>query len=143
MRPHPNQRIETIDLRVGHWPHVLGGVVLVWCLVMAASALQAARARPHDNMGELDAAFRAFAIDLPSRGTIGYLQPFDGWSEAAVRTHYAAEYALAPRIVIENRNYQFLIVASGAERPGGDPRLDGYVLVTTLPEGHRLFRRFP
>jgi hypothetical protein len=130
-------------LRVGHWPHVLGGVVLVWCLAMAGSALQAARARPHDDMGEQDATFRAFAIHLPRRGTIGYLQPFDGWSEAAVRTHYAAEYALAPRIVVEARNDEFMIVARGAERPGGDPRLNGYVLVATLPEGHRLFRRFP
>jgi hypothetical protein len=130
-------------LRVGHWPHVFGGVVLVWCLVMAAAALQAARVRPHDPMGEQDATFRAFAIYLPPSGTIGYLQPYNGWNEASVRTHYAAQYSLAPRVILEGEAHEFLIVANGADQPNGEPRLAGFIAVVTLPEGHRLFRRFP
>ena len=125
------------------WLPVLGGLLVVWSLVAAIAALRAALDRQPDRMAEQDAEFRAFATHLPASGTIGYLQPFDGWVDDSVRTHYAAQYSLAPRVVAESRAQEFLIVASGAARPGGDPRLDGFVEVASFPGGHRLFRRFP
>ena len=124
------------------WP-VLGGVVLAWSLVAAVGGWRAAAAREPDRMGEQDAEFRAFAPHLPPSGTVGYLQPFDGWVDASVRTHYAAQYSLAPRVVTETLAEEFLIVAAGAARPEGDPRLAGFVEVQRFPGGHRLFRRFP
>jgi hypothetical protein len=107
------------------------------------SALHVARARGHDPMAEQDADFRWLQPDLPPLGTIGFLQPFNGWNDDTVRLHYAAQYSLAPRVVVEARDEEFIIVAKGTERPDGEPRLEGYVRVTTLPSGHRLFRRAP
>lgn len=95
-------------------------------------------------MSVQDAEFRAFISYLPPSGTVGFLQPFGGWDDASVRTHYAAQYSLAPRLVIESRlAEQMVIVALGAARPEGDPRLAGFVEVARVPGGHRLFRRFP
>jgi hypothetical protein len=122
---------------------VIAAALLAWCLVLAVSALLDARQRPTDPMARLDAEFRDFAPYLPPSGTVGYLDPVGGWVEDAVRTHYAAQYALAPRIIVTRLDQPFLIVAAGAADPAGDPRLDGFVEVVRLPAGHRLFRRFP
>jgi len=117
--------------------------LLAWCLVIAVSALLTARARSHDPMGEQDAEFRVFAAYLPASGTVGYLDPFQGWTDAAVRTHYTAQYSLVPRIIVTRLDQRFLIVANGTANPDGDPRLEGFVEVARFPTGHRLFRRFP
>ena len=116
---------------------------MAWCIVMAITTIQAALDRSRDPMADLDASFRPFAAYLPASGTIGYLDPYQGWSEEAVRTHYAAQYALAPRIVATRLDQRFLIVANGAAMPGGDARLDDFVEVARSPAGHRVFRRFP
>jgi hypothetical protein len=117
--------------------------VLAWCLLASVSGLQAARARDRDRMADQDAEFRRFVPDLPAVGTIGLLQPFNGWNDDTVRLHYAAQYSLAPRVVAEARDHEFIIVLKGADRPDGEPRLTGYARVATLPSGHRLFRRAP
>jgi hypothetical protein len=122
---------------------VLGGLLLAWSLLAGVAALRAAVARVPDQMAEQEAEFRAFAPYLPPSGRVGFLQPFDGWMDASVRTHYAAQYALAPRVVPESLSEEFLIVARDAARPEGDPRLAGFVEVERFPSGHRLFRRFP
>ena len=116
---------------------------LVWSLVAAVSALRTARMAPVDPMARLEAEFRALAADLPSRGEVGYLERYtQGDAEDAVRTHYAAQYALVPRVVVGRTGPEFVIVAAGTERPGGDPRLVGYVQVAQTAAGHRVFRRF-
>lgn len=92
-------------------------------------------------MGGLEAEFGLFARELPPTGEIGYLEAYDGGSEEAVRVHYAAQYALVPRVVIGRVGPEFLIVARGTAGPDGDPRLDGYFRVATFPSGHRLFRK--
>lgn len=98
---------------------------------------------PPDPMAQLESEFRALIPELPPRGTVGYLEQFEGnGSVDAVRVHYAAQYALAPRIVVGRTGPEFVIVAIGTERPGGDPRLRGYVQVARTPAGHRVFRRF-
>jgi hypothetical protein len=122
---------------------VIAAVLLAWCLALGVSALVDARQRPADTMARLDAEFRDFAAYLPASGTVGYLDPVGGWGEEAVKTHYAAQYALAPRVVVTRLDQQFLIVAAGAADPAGDPRLNGFVEAARFPSGHRLFRRFP
>ncbi len=122
----------------------IGGALLLWSLAVAASGLQATLALGRDPMAQLDAEFRVFAPYLPPVGVIGYLEGYvDGGSPEAVRMHYAAQYSLAPRVVVGRIEGEFLIVARGAARPDGDPRLDGFHLVAEFPGGHRLFRRGP
>ena len=124
------------------WRLVLGGALLAWCFLAATAALRDALARDPDPIAGLEAEFRALVFDLPARGVIGYLEGYDAaGTDAAVRMHYAAQYALAPRVVVGRVGPEFLIVARGTPRPGGDPRLDGYYLVATFPNGHRVYRR--
>lgn len=129
--------------RAGRW---LRGAayagILGWCLLAALAAFQNAR-RPSSNpVARLDAEFSALAAYLPPRGVIGFLERYeDAGSEDAARTWYVAQYALSPRVVVSRLGPEFLIVARGAAHPDGDPRLEGYVHVTTVPGGHQLFRR--
>lgn len=121
---------------------VLAVVGLTWSVVAAAAALRASLAFPPDPMSRLEAEFRALAVELPSRGDIGYLERYENeGAEDAVRMHYAAQYALAPRVVASRTGTEYLIVAAGTEKPGGDPRLDGYFQIARTPAGHRVFRR--
>jgi hypothetical protein len=93
-------------------------------------------------MAQLEAEFRALIPELPPSGVIGYLDRYhDGGAEDAVRMHYAAQYALAPRIIVSRTGPEYVIVTNGSDRPGGDPRLDGYFPAARTPAGHRVFRR--
>ena len=121
---------------------VLAVVGLTWSVVAAAAALRASLAFPPDPMSRLEAEFRPLAVDLPPQGEVGYLERYeDEGAEDAVRTHYAAQYALAPRVVASRTGTEYLIVAVGTDRPGGDPRLEGYYQIASTPAGHRVFRR--
>ena len=114
-----------------------------WCLIMALSALAEARRRPRDAMAALDAQFSSFARQLPPTGEVGILEPRVGAGKPeAVRLHYAAQYALAPRLVVEHAGPEFVIVPAGALDGDDDPRLTGYVRIAAAPGGHRLYRRF-
>jgi hypothetical protein len=130
--------------RVRGWQPLLGGVLLAWCLISAVAALRAAIERAPDPMETLESEFLLFLPDLPARGEIGYLEAYPGsGDENSVRMHYAAQYALTPRVVVGRTGPDFLIVPRGSEQPGGDPRLVHYRRVVSYPNGHRLFRRFP
>lgn len=121
---------------------MLGGALLVWCLLAATSALREGLARDADPIAGLDQEFRALEFDLPARGIVGYLEAYeDAGTDAAVRIYHAAQYALAPRVVVGRVGPEFLIVARGTARPGGDQRLDGYYHVATFPNEHRVYRR--
>jgi hypothetical protein len=121
---------------------VLATLALAWSLVAALSAVRTVVSLPPDSMQRLEAEFRELAPRLPPTGEIGYLDRYENaGDDAAVRSWYAAQYALAPRVVVSETGPEFLIVADGTERPGGDDRLAGYFLVTTTAAGHRLFRR--
>jgi len=114
--------------------------LLAWCLVAAFSAFRLSR--PPDPIAGLDAEFSALAEHLPARDLIGFLDRHENTgTDDAARTWYTAQYALAPRVVVSRVGPEFLIVARGAARPGGDPRLDGYTHVETVAGGHRLYRR--
>ncbi len=124
-------------------PRALAALAIVWALVTAGAALRAARALPPDPMARLEAEFRELAVSLPTIGEVGYLERYaDEDAADEVQRHYAAQYALAPRIVRRRTGQEFLIVAAGTARPGGDSRLDDYAPVASTPAGHRVFRRF-
>ncbi len=124
------------------WRRALGGALLAWCFLAATSSLRDALTSGPDPIAGLDGEFRALVFDLPARGVIGYLEQYDGaGTDAAVRMYYAAQYALVPRVVVGRVGSEFLIVARGTARPGGDPRLDGYYHVATFPNEHRVYRR--
>ena len=121
---------------------VLATLALAWSLVAGASAVRVALVQPADPMQRLEAEFLELAPRLPPTGVVGYLDRYENaGDEAVVRERYAAQYALAPRVVLARTGPEFLIVAHDTERPGGDSRLAGYFLVATTPAGHRLFRR--
>lgn len=121
---------------------VVATLVLAWSLVAGASAVRVARALPADPMQRLEAEFLELAPRLPPAGEVGYLDRYENaGDEAVVRERYAAQYALAPRVMVARTGPEFLIVAHDTERSGGDDRLAGYFLVATTAAGHRLFRR--
>jgi hypothetical protein len=120
----------------------LAALAVVWALVAAFGAVRGARAQPIDPMARLEAEFKQLAKDLPPSGDVGYLERYvDAGAEDAVRVHYAAQYVLVPRVVVSRVGHEFMIVAQGMPRPGHDPRLDGYFLVSVTPEDHRVYRR--
>ena len=115
---------------------------MLWALVAAGAAVRAAWAMPVDPMGRLESEFLPLAPYLPRRGEVGYLEAFENaGGDEAVRTHYAAQYALVPRIVTARVGPEFVIVARHTARPGGDSRLDRYFLLTRAPSGHSVYRR--
>jgi hypothetical protein len=121
---------------------VLATLALAWSLVAGASAVRTALMLPPEPMEHLEAEFLELASRLPPTGDIGYLDRYENaGDDAVVRARYAAQYALAPRVLLARTGPEFLIVAQDTERPGGDSRLDGYFLVATTSAGHRLFRR--
>ena len=125
------------------WKTLAGGALIAWCLLSAGSALRDALHHPADPMDEQEALFLPLVPELPPDGEIGYLEPYHAGTEADVRLHYAAQYALTPRVIVARTGPDWLIVPPGAEDPAGDARLAGYQRVRTLANGIRLFRRFP
>ena len=120
----------------------LAAIAMAWALVAACGAVRGARAQPIDPMDRLQAEFVQLAAHLPPSGDVGYLERYeDPGAEDAVRVHYAAQYALVPRVVVSRVGLEFMIVAQGTPQPGHDPRLDGYFLVSATPEDHRVYRR--
>jgi hypothetical protein len=120
----------------------LAVLAVTWAVIAAAGAVRGARAQPPDPIERLEAEFTQLAKDLPPSGEVGYLERYvDAGADDAVRAHYAAQYALAPRVVLSRVGLEFMIVAEGTTHPGRDPRLDGYFLVSATPEGHRVYRR--
>jgi hypothetical protein len=114
--------------------------VLGWCLVAAFQAFQLSH--PLDLIADLDEEFSLLAEHLPPYGQVGFLDRYEnGGTDDAVRTWYTAQYALAPRVVVSRVGPEYLIVARGAARPAGDPRLEGYTHIETVAGGHRLYRR--
>ena len=120
----------------------LAAFAVVWALIASFGAVQGARIQPADSMSRLEAEFKQLAKDLPPAGEVGYLERYvDAGAEDAMRMHYAAQYALVPRLILSRLDLEFMIVAQGTAQPNHDPRLDGYFLVSATPEDHRVYRR--
>jgi hypothetical protein len=120
---------------------VLSGVLLAWCVLATGRVFQLTLAKPADPMSELESEFRPMAAYLPPFGEVGYLEAYDGPTEEAVRMHYAAQYALVPRLIVGRAGAEFLIVARGTARGSGDVRLIGFHPVASFSGGHRLYQR--
>jgi hypothetical protein len=121
---------------------MLAALAVGWALVAAIGAVRGARAQPLDPMERLEAEFRQLAKNLPPAGEVGFLDRYvDAGAEDAQRTHFAAQYALVPRVVLARVGLEFMIVAQGAAQPDHEARLAGYFLVSATPEGHRVYRR--
>ncbi len=124
------------------WRSALGSALLVWSLLAAISTVKEGLAREPDPIADLDSEFLALGYELPATGLVGYLEAYsDAGTDTAIRMYYAAQYALVPRVIVSRVGPEFVIVARGTERPGGDPRLDGYHQVASFPSGHRVYRR--
>lgn len=120
----------------------LAALAVVWALVAAFGAVRGARAQPIDPMARFEAEFKQLAKDLPPSGDVGYLERYvDAGAEDAMRMHYAAQYALVPRVILSRVGLEFMIVAQGTAQPDHDARLEGYFLVSATPEDHRVYRR--
>ena len=116
--------------------------MLLWAVVSAAATLRTAAMQTTNPVTSLEAQFRALAPALPPSGTIGFLEyGVDDARADHVMVYYAAQYALAPRLVEKRTDLEFLVVARDALRPGVDERLSDFELVTSSSEGHRLYRR--
>ncbi len=120
----------------------VAAAVLLWAVVSAAATLRNAAMQAANPVTAIEAQFRALAPALPPSGTIGFLEyGVDDTSADHLMVYYAAQYALAPRLVEKRTDLEFLVVARDALRPGVDERLSGFELVTSSTEGHRLYRR--
>ena len=127
---------------VGRVQQGLAVLAVVWAIIAAFGAVRGARAQPPDPMAQLEAGFNRLAKDLPPVGEVGYLERYvDAGAEDAMRMHYAAQYALVPRVILSRVGLEFMIVAQGTAQPESDPRLAGYFLVSRTPEDHRVYRR--
>jgi hypothetical protein len=86
---------------------------------------------------------------LPTSGRIGYLPEEEPTNEAFLRFSLA-QYELTPRVVVMGTEPNFVIAAPEAltsdddlrGAPSRDPRLRGFMLYASLPNGMRVFRRF-
>lgn len=86
---------------------------------------------------------------LPPRGPIGYLPEPQQTNDAFLR-FCIAQNALTPRVVVLGTEPDYVI--AGPESlpqdddfrgaPSRDPRLHGFVLYASFPNGMRVFRRF-
>jgi len=119
-----------------------GGVLLAWCVVAAVASLRFALDRADDPGARLDAEFRVFAPYIPVTADVGFLE-YRGGGNDETRAYYAAQYALAPRVVLSRVGPEYLIVPNGAAQGEADERLAGFRAVHAFPSGHRLFVRLP
>lgn len=110
--------------------------LLIWCVLAAAAGLRSALLLERDARKAFEADLLTLSVELPPHGTVGYLH--DGAGETAF---HAAQYALAPRVLVARTGPDYLIVAPDAAVPESDPRLTGYEPVRADAAKHRLFRR--
>jgi hypothetical protein len=88
-------------------------------------------------------------LSLPASGLIGYLPEPDQTNDAFLR-FCIAQNVLTPRVVVAGTAPDYVI--AGPETltpdddrrgaPSNDPRLRGFLLYASFPNGMRVFRRF-
>jgi hypothetical protein len=74
---------------------------------------------------------------LPAHGVFGYLD--DGGCDNAVQGYYLTQYALAPRLLVEDASPPLLLVDGRPDQPPALP--EGLTLVRDLGNGVRVYRR--
>jgi hypothetical protein len=86
---------------------------------------------------------------LPPRGVIGYL-PEPVQTDDALLRFFIAQNVFTPRVVVADTSPDYVIAGPETLTPDGDlrgapssdPRLRGFVLFASYPNGMRVFRRF-
>jgi hypothetical protein len=95
----------------------------------------------HDVVRQLDREFRQLLPHLPRTGVVGYLAPSEGSDVAdEQRLFYAAQFSLAPLVIVRRQEPEFVIVPRG-HAVQDDPRLAGLFVSSTTSAGHRVYRR--
>ena len=130
-------------------------LVLLYALASGAAWLKvvaSARSRPAtDEISAYESRFQAMRIALPASGVVGYLGhpdpggPTPGERDAASLLHFKryllAQYALAPVVLIESTEPEFVV---GNFDPGPVPSAPaGFRIARDFGQGLVLFRRSP
>jgi hypothetical protein len=109
--------------------------------VVTAISLWRAPLPGHDVVRQLDREFRQLLPHLPRTGVVGYLEPPAGSDVVdEQRSFYAAQFSLAPLVIVRRLEPEFVIVPRG-HAGRDDPRLAGLFLYGTTSTGHRVYRR--
>jgi hypothetical protein len=115
---------------------------IVWALVSVGASWRDALRRPADPIVSLEAEFQALAPALPPSGAVGFLRfHVDDDRADRLRVFYAAQYALAPRLIQKRTDLELLIVVPDALRPGVDDRLADFTVVASSKTGYRVYQR--
>jgi len=130
-------------------------LVLLYAVASAAAWVKTAataRGRPAtDEISGYDSRFQELRTALPASGVVGYLGhpdpggPTPGERDAASLLHFKryllAQYALAPVVLIESTEPEFVV---GNFDPGAVPSAPaGFRIVRDFGQGLVLFRRSP
>ena len=130
-------------------------LVLLYALASATAWVKTAataRGRPAtDEISAYDSRFQELRTALPASGVVGYLGhpdpggPTPGERDAASLLHFKryllAQYALAPVVLIESTEPEFVV---GNFDPGAVPSApEGFRIVRDFGQGLVLFRRSP
>jgi hypothetical protein len=114
---------------------------IIGLLILGWSALSLPPARP-DTVDQLMTAFRAAGPHLPARGTVGYVGPSAPTvSDGEIR--YIAQYALAPRLLVDDLANQAVAIAPPAldARRSAEIIAQGWTAGPALDGGVRVYRR--
>jgi hypothetical protein len=117
------------------------GVSVLRCLHRAAEWPSRAG---QDEISAYERRFEALRPALPTRGVVGYLGDPEPNEEGALehfRRYLLAQYSLAPLLVVENLEPEFVV---GNFYPGTKPAAPpGFRLVRDFGDGLVLFRQTP
>jgi hypothetical protein len=117
------------------------GVSILRCLHRAAAWPSRAG---QDDVSAYQRRLEVLRPALPTRGVVGYLGDPDPNGEGALehfRRYLLAQYSLAPLLVVENLEPEFVV---GNFHPGTTPAAPpGFRLVRNFGDGLVLFRQMP
>jgi hypothetical protein len=152
--PTMASRIPVVRARSWAVTRVVAGVLLVLLYVGASSGrwLRRTEAWPsaaaQDEISAYDHRFDGVKSLLPSRGVVGYVsdplspeaaaQPGDTTALRHFRRYLLAQYALAPRLLVESTRPEFVIGNFARDIPPSDP---GLQVVRDFGNGVVLYRR--
>jgi hypothetical protein len=120
---------------------VLSAFVLFNCASFARRVSYDLNLRGRDDVTLADDAFRRMLPFLPERGTVGYLKSdFTRSNAADLAAFFQAQFAIAPRILVNGTDADFVIAATrgGGDLPTAPP---GFVLEQTFTGRLALLRR--
>ena len=100
-------------------------LAVVWAIVAAFGAVRGARAQPPDPMAQLEAEFSTLP-GSPAAGEVVTSSPMRTPGGGCRACALCGAVRAGAAVVLSRVGHEFMIVAHGMPRPGGDPRLDGF-----------------